>query len=105
MEEEKIFTDTNLTLRSLSEILMITTHELSHILNNNYKKNFNSYVNSYRIKEAKKLLLQNPEKSIVEIAYSVGFNAMSSFYSYFVKDTNISPKDYRKKYNPSCSDL
>ena len=96
MDEDKIFTEPELSLNSLSNALLITPHELSHILNNVFNKNFNIFINSYRIKEAEFLLVNNPEKSIAFIAYSVGFNSASSFYSNFLRATGLSPGDYRK---------
>ena len=47
------------------------------------------------LQEAKKLLAQIPKKSIVEIAFTVGFNSASSFYDYFERETNKPPGDYR----------
>ena len=97
MEEEKFFTMEDLNLQSLSASLMIKPHQLTSLLNDRFGKNFNSFTNSFRISEAKSLLLQNPEKSITEIAFSVGFNSKSSFYTYFSRDTGKSPGEYRKK--------
>ena len=97
MNEDKVFTDPDISLLSLSNDMMITPYELSHIINNCFNMNFNAFINSYRIKEAKYLLQNNPEKSITFIAYSTGFNSVSSFYSNFLKDTNLSPGDYRKR--------
>ena len=97
MEEEKIYTDCDLTLNSLSDMLVISSNELSHILNNRFNKNFNTFVNSYRIEYVKSLLLQYPEMGILEISFSSGFNSKSPFYSYFLKETGMSPKEFRSK--------
>ena len=97
MEEEKLYTDYELTLKSLSDMLMISPHELSHLLNNRFNKNFNTFVNSYRIAEAKALLLRYPGMGILEIAFSAGFNSKTSFYNYFLREIGESPKDFRGK--------
>ena len=97
MEEEKLYTEPELTLQSLSETLMITPHELSHLLNNNFNQNFNTFINTYRINEAKALLLKNPEKSIIEISFIAGFNSTTSFYNYFEREAHESPRDYRNR--------
>jgi AraC-like DNA-binding protein len=100
MKEEKLYTSEDLNLQSLSARLLITPHQLSSILNDSFSKNFNSFTNSFRIREAKRLLLQNPEKTILEIAFLVGFNSTSSFYTFFFRDTGVSPGAYRKKMIP-----
>lgn len=95
MEDEKLFTDYELTLPKLSSELMITPHQLSKILNSHKKMNFRSLVNSYRIKESIRQMAEYPEKTILEIAFASGFNSKSSFNSVFLKSTGQTPSDYR----------
>lgn len=96
MEDEKIYTDEELTLQKLSSQLMITTHQLSKILNSKRKMNFRTLINSYRIMEAKRQMADYPDKTILEIALASGFNSKSSFNALFMKTTGITPSDYRK---------
>jgi len=96
MEEEKIFIDEELTMQKLSELLMITPHQFSKILNSKRKMNFRTLVNSYRIKEAMKQMADYPDKTILEIALSSGFNSKSSFNGVFMKTAGVTPSDYRK---------
>lgn len=96
MEEDKIFTDEELTLQKLSELLMITPHQFSKMLNSKRKMNFRTLVNSYRIKEAMTQMADYPDKTILEIALASGFNSKSSFNSVFMKSAGITPSDYRK---------
>ena len=55
-----------------------------------------SYVNDLRYKEAKKLLEQT-DNEIIDIAFSVGFGSLSSFYKFFKERENISPAAYQKE--------
>lgn len=96
MEDEKVFTDNELTLKKLSSLLMVTPHQLSMILNSKRNMNFRSMINAYRINEAKNQLVENPDKTILEIALDCGFNSKSSFNDVFMKSTGIVPRDYRK---------
>jgi len=96
MEVEKYYLDENLTLTKLSEALEISPHQLSELLNEHFKKNFNSFVNSFRIKESKKLLVNEPEENTLHIALNVGFNSYTSFYSSFKKETGCSPTFFRR---------
>lgn len=97
MEEEKVFTDYELTLPKLSSQLMITPHQLSRILNSERKMNFRSLLNSYRVKESMKQMAEFPERTILDIALASGFNSKSSFNSVFLKTTGKTPSDYRER--------
>jgi ligand-binding sensor domain-containing protein/AraC-like DNA-binding protein len=97
-EEKKVFLDANLTLKSLSAQLHISQSVLSMIINKHMNKNFFELVNYYRIKEASQLLLspENKDKSILDVAYSVGFNSKSSFNRAFKHFTQMTPREFKK---------
>jgi len=99
MEEEKIYIDEELTMQKLSELLMITPHQFSKMLNSTRKMNFRTLVNSYRIKEAMNQMAEWPDKTILEIALASGFNSKSSFNSVFMKSAGVTPSDFRKSLN------
>ncbi len=98
MTREKLYCDEDLTLPRLSQALGVTQHQLSQFLNQHFNKNFNSYINSFRIEDAKKLLVDEAERNTLSIALAVGFNSYSAFHSAFRKTTGISPAEFRKKY-------
>ncbi len=97
MVTEKIFCDEDLTLAGLAEELSITPYQLSQILNERLNKNFNTYINEFRIREAEKILIDEPERSITSISYAVGFNTPATFYKAFGKIFSISPIKYREE--------
>ncbi len=96
MKEVKIYRHDTLTLHILAEELDITSHQLSEFLNRYRQQNFNNFINSYRITEAKEILLNEPKASIISIAYRVGFNSPSTFYDAFKKETGTRPGEFRK---------
>jgi AraC-like DNA-binding protein len=96
MSNEKIFKDMGLKLASLSAQLMVTPHQLSEILNERLHRNFRSYVNDFRVREAERLLLERPDASIIEVAFEVGFNSKASFNEHFLKQTGMKPSEYRR---------
>jgi len=98
MEKEKIFLDSDLTLRKLSRQLNIHYNHLSQIINEHMGKSFNDYINYYRIEEAKKLLTdpKTAGKTILEIAYDTGFYTKSVFNTAFKKFTGMTPSQYKK---------
>ncbi|AOP33951.1 hypothetical protein A0128_08925 [Leptospira tipperaryensis] len=97
MEREKFFLDPSIGLKSLAERLEISSHQLSELLNQHLNTNFNSFVNAYRIQEAKDLLLNQKEKTILTIAYESGFNSLSVFNATFKKEVGVAPRFYRKQ--------
>jgi len=97
METKKVFMTEDLTLLMISEELSISPQQLSEFLNNKLSVNFNTYINQYRIIEARKLLTDDPEKPVISIAYEIGFNSVSVFYNAFMKFNGMSPAKYRKQ--------
>ena len=59
--------------------------------------NFKSYINEYRVDEAKRLLDEDKYlvRTIDAIAGETGFTNRSSFYRVFKRSQGISPSDYR----------
>jgi YesN/AraC family two-component response regulator len=97
MEKDKIYCDEDLNLGSLAEELGITSHQLSQFLNEKMNRNFNSFVNEYRVKEASSILIDEPERSSISVAMASGFNSVSVFHAVFKKQTGLSPGNFRKK--------
>lgn len=96
MDDEKIFADEELTLPALADELGISQHQLSEVLNREMKKNFNTFVNEYRVKEAKELLVEQSGRSILSVGIAAGFNSATTFNSVFLKITGMTPGKYRK---------
>jgi AraC-like DNA-binding protein len=96
MNDEKIFADEELTLPALADELGISPHQLSEILNREIGKNFNTFINEYRVKEAKELLVEQPGRSILSVGVAAGFNSGTTFNTVFGKITGMTPGRYRK---------
>ncbi|RME89892.1 MAG: helix-turn-helix domain-containing protein, partial [Candidatus Hydrogenedentota bacterium] len=78
MEEDQLFLDETLRLDDLADECLISRHQLSRILNEQFGKNFNEFVNYYRVEEAKKRLIEKPDVSVLMIGYEVGFNTKTT---------------------------
>jgi len=96
MDEEKIFSDENLTLPILAGMLCMSPHQLSELFNSRLNINFKAYVNSYRINEAMRLLREEKDMTVLAIGYRVGFNSKSNFYSVFARHAGKTPVEYRR---------
>ncbi|HNX22703.1 MAG TPA: AAA family ATPase [Spirochaetota bacterium] len=105
MNVEKVFLTEELTLPVLAREMGVTTPQLSEVINNYCNMNFNSFINKYRIEEAKKIFLENNEKTILHIAFEVGFNSLSVFYKAFIKFENMTPAGFRKLHGKEDQDI
>ena len=92
--------------RSISDVAKqvgIPVKDLSQIINESLQKNFYDFINSYRIEEAKQMLLREKDdkKTVLEILYEVGFNSKSAFNTAFRKYTGYTPTEFRHQKSPS----
>jgi AraC-like DNA-binding protein len=104
MGVENIYTDFDLNLEGLAQMMSITPHQLSQFMNERLNTNFRNYINSYRIEEAKKILVSESDKNILTICYDVGFNTKSTFNQCFKKYTNKTPTEFRLEYQSRGED-
>ncbi|SHG42237.1 helix-turn-helix domain-containing protein [Chryseobacterium sp. OV279] len=96
MEIEKPYLDDKLTLQKLAELISLPEKQLSLLINQHTGKHFFDFINEFRINDAKTLLKEQSQLTVLEVLYEVGFNSKSSFYTAFKKETNLTPTDYRK---------
>ena len=70
--------------------------EVSEIINSGFGKNFNDFVNDYRIDQFKKRLQQgdNKQLSLVGLAFDCGFNSKATFNRVFKKSVQLTPTQY-----------
>ena len=95
--EKKKFTDPALSLKSLSGELNTNPAYLSRFINTEYGQNFRSWVNSVRISEAQKLILQDSNIPLIEVGEKIGIPSSSTFYRQFVAVTGMTPMEYRRE--------
>ncbi|WP_448548497.1 helix-turn-helix domain-containing protein [Thalassotalea fusca] len=95
MQNEKLFFDSSLSLPKLANHMGISANYISQTLNESLDTNFFDFVNGWRIKEAKARIVESND-TVLAIALDVGFNARSSFYKTFKKETGMTPVEYRK---------
>ncbi len=96
LEDKEAYLDPELSLRSLAEQLNIHPNQLSWLLNEELGKNFNQFINHYRIEAFKRIAAQpeNSHLTILAIAYDCGFNSKTVFNTYFKKECGMTPKEY-----------
>lgn len=99
LEERKPYLDPELSLPKLAEMMACSTHELSHLINQGFERNFYQLINGYRIEESKRLLMDEKllHLNIVAIGFEAGFNSKTTFNTTFKNQTGMSPLEYRKQ--------
>lgn len=105
LEEDKLYRNEKMSLNSLAHDLSITTHQLSEIINCKLNTNFYKLINEYRINEARQILIEQPERKILAVAFDVGFNSSSAFYNAFKRNVGVTPTRYREQHNINKEDF
>ncbi len=95
MNLSKPFLKPDFSLPELADQLHVTVHQLSQVINEGLHKSFFEMTAEYRIEEAKRLLKEQMNIKIEEIAEQVGYNSKSSFNTSFKKITGKTPSEWR----------
>ncbi len=91
-----ILLDPLVSLPKLARAVGVTPNQLSYVLNHHLGQSFFDFVNAARIQEARAVLLLEPDRTILDIALSVGFNSKSTFNLAFKKITGDTPSAVRE---------
>ena len=95
MESEKFYLKPSITISDVSTAIGSNDKYISLSVNKFARMNFNYYINTLRIQEAKKKLLEeNTESSIQDVAIACGFGNASSFIRVFKQITGLTPAYY-----------
>ena len=98
INQEAIFMDASLSLRKLAQALDLHPNKLSWLLNEHLDKNYNEYVNAYRLETFKEKALdpKNHHLTLLGLAYESGFNSKTVFNSFFKKMEGQTPRAWVK---------
>ncbi|NRD23597.1 tetratricopeptide repeat protein [Winogradskyella litoriviva] len=91
----------NLSLKELGNSIDLHPNKLSWLLNAEYNKNFNDFINQFRLTHFKTIALDPKFKhiTILGLAYDSGFNSKSVFNTYFKKTEGVTPSQWVKSHN------
>jgi len=88
----------NLTLKDLAKAMSSPEYKVRAVINKELGyRNFNEFINEYRINEAAQRLISEPETPISNIALDVGYRTLSSFNRAFRKEKETPPTAYREQ--------
>jgi AraC-like DNA-binding protein len=110
MEQDGLYLNPALNLNLLAQHTALTPKIVSAVLNQHEHKNFNDFVNEYRVNAFKQKVCAAELRhlTIAGIAADCGFNSQATFQRIFKQFTGLSPTEYKaqaaKEYsNPDLS--
>ena len=86
----------DLKLADLADLMDLSNHHLSQVINEQMGCNFYEFVNQYRIEYAAGLMRNCDQINITRLAFDAGFNNRVSFTNAFKKQTGLTPSAYLK---------
>lgn len=84
-------------IEQIARHLKVSQRYLSDTLKKETGKTSTEHLQLYLMEEAKNLLL-DPNKSVSEVAYELGFEYPPYFSRFFKKKEGVTPTEYREKY-------
>ncbi|WP_340681092.1 helix-turn-helix domain-containing protein [Paraglaciecola sp.] len=102
MQKDKLYKEEGMTISTLSRHLGIHEYKLRHLINGelNYR-NFNDFLNFYRIQEVAQKLAQNEVQKlpVLTLALDSGFRSLSSFNKAFKNKYGVTPTEFRNQHS------
>ena len=95
MDEKKPYLNPDFQLNDLRAVLPMNRTYLSQFVNSEYGCSFYMLVNRYRIAEAKRLLTEQPDLKIQDIADRCGFSSRRVFSQIFTRETGTTPTEWK----------
>ena len=98
LEETKIYKDKEINLFRIAELVQLSYRDVSKSINTVANKNFNQFLNEFRVKEAMRLIKEDSSQkyNLSWIAEEVGFNSRSTFFSVFKAIVGMTPNEFKK---------
>ena len=97
MEENRLYTDPNMTLKTMAKALGLTQKRLGELFKNNKRYNsLGDYLNEKRFLLACRLLRENPNWTIEAVGTEAGFGSRRTFQMEMKRRLGITPLQYRQ---------
>ena len=97
MDETRLYTDTELTLKTLANSLGLTQRRLGTLFKNNPKyASLGDYLNEKRVLLACRLLHEKPNYTIEAVGTEAGFGSRRTFQMEMKRRLGITPLQYRQ---------
>ena len=98
IEEKRCYTNPELKMSDLAEVLGLSSSKLSQVFSLYVKENYYEFINRYRLEEFKRLIDEGEYKkyTLTALSEKCGFKK-SSFFSTFRRVEGMTPTEYMKK--------
>ena len=94
--EDQLFMEEGLTITQLATKTGEKEYLIRRAINGELGyTNFNSFLNYYRVEEARKLIQEDPLLNFQEIAFRLGYQSVATFNRAFKKETGQTPTEFR----------
>lgn len=97
IDSDSVHTHVELSLNALAKRLRLPAYKLSAYLNGTLGRSFPAWLNETRIEYVKKLLVEKPGSSILDLSMEAGYASKAVFNSQFRRLVGMSPREYREK--------
>ena len=97
IERDKLYLNPTFSLLELSEKMNRSSRYISQALGEVGKISFPNLVNNFRINEARRLIADNPNITVIEIMEKTGFGSRQSFNRNFKTATGFTPSEYQER--------
>ena len=94
MEEKRLYLNYDLKLPDVASLLDISPRKLAEYIKDHEDCSFAQFINEYRIEHAKRLLQEQPEKKLTQVAIESGFANETSFFRTFKSITGTTPREW-----------
>lgn len=95
--DEKYYLRERVNIEEMAHWLGIGRTALSHYINTCEGMNFNVWINHLRIEEAKQIMKEHPELTILQISEMIGYSEQANFSRQFKIQAGMSPSLWRQK--------
>lgn len=98
MQQDRIYARDALTIDVLAQTLRVPVPQLRRVINSELgHRNFNAFINHYRIVEIAQRLEQAEfrDTALLTLALDAGFRSMAPFNRYFKESFKVTPSEYR----------
>ena len=99
METEKPYLNPEFRLNDLRQVLPLNRTYLSQFIHAEYDCTFYQFVTNYRIEEAKRLMREQPDLKMHDIAEQCGFSSPTVFGRVFARETGQTPTEWLAQFD------
>lgn len=96
IEDKREYLNGDLKIADVTSKLSTNRNYISQVINDEFGCNFNTYINRLRIRDAVKMIEENPNISLELVATRCGFNSPGAFTKVFKKEKGVNPSKWKR---------